>query len=51
MALGVLTARPYLCTAGSVLVLAGAVLFAFLMGYSWLPMLVGRRPQPPAEPA
>ncbi|MDR7419526.1 MAG: hypothetical protein QN178_11535 [Armatimonadota bacterium] len=50
VALGVLLAEPRLCRAGGVAYLAGAMLFAFGMGYSWLPVLWrGRRARAAAE--
>lgn len=51
IALGVLRADPLVATAGGVGFLAGACLFAFVLGYSWLPAWwSGRRPPRAAEP-
>lgn len=50
MSLGVLMASPAVCIAGGIAFFSGALLFSFLLGYSWLPALLGgRRPKPPAE--
>lgn len=51
VALGVLLANPDVSLAGGIAFFSGALLFSFLLGYSWLPVLLsGRRPLPPAEP-
>lgn len=50
VSLGVLMANPNVCMAGGIAFFSGALLFSFLLGYSWLPALwSGRRPPPPAE--
>jgi len=52
IALGVLVRSPVISAVGGAAFLAGACLFSFVLGYSWLPRLwtIGRRPPSPAEP-
>jgi hypothetical protein len=49
--LGVVLANPDVSLAGGIAFFLGALLFSFILGYSWLSTLwTGRRPAPPAEP-
>lgn len=51
VALGALLSSPEAGLAGGAAFFAGACLFAYLLGYSWLPVLwAGRKHPAPAEP-
>jgi len=50
IAAGVLAASPLLCGIGGAAYFLGALLFAFVLGYSWIPVVWrGRRPSAAAE--
>lgn len=51
VAVGALAGLPVMCAVGGWAFAAGAVLFSFLLAYSWLPVIWrGRRPPSAAEP-